>query len=89
MATVNPKILVNFLKQNYPRLREELEDEDLQSIVQQLEKAMIKTNGTLQHVSREELLILVEKNDFPVFALKMLKPKKLSHFLYFGNSLLN
>lgn len=76
MATDNPKISVDFLKQNYPGLSEELEDEDLQSIVQQLEKAMIKTKGALQRVSREALQILVEKKDFPVFALEILKPKE-------------
>lgn len=76
MVTDNPKISVDFLKQNYPGLSEELDDEDLQSIVQQLEKAMIKTKGALQRVSREGLQILVEKKDFPVFALEILKPKE-------------
>lgn len=75
MATDNPKISVDFLKQYYPGLCKELEDEDLQSIVQQLGNAMIKTKGALQRVSREALQILVEKKDFPVFALEILKPE--------------
>ena len=73
MAEDNPQISVDFLKRNYPGL-EELEDGDLQSIVQQLRKEMIKTKRALQRVSREALQILVEKKDFPVFALDLLKP---------------
>ena len=76
MATDNPKISVDFLKQYYPGLSNELEDEDLQSIVQQLGNAMIKTKGALQRVSREALQILVEKKGFPVFALELLNPEE-------------
>ena len=56
MAEDNPKISVDYLKQNYPKISDLLGDEDLEEVVGELRREKIKTKHALEFVSRETLL---------------------------------
>ena len=70
MAEDNPEISVDFLKQNYPEITRQLNDEDLEEIVRILRRQKIRTKRNLEFVSREALF----KADVSVLFLDIIKP---------------
>ena len=72
MAEDNPEISVDFLKQNYPNIKDLINDEDLEEIVGGLQHEMIETKRALEFVSRETLLAL----NVSVLFLDIVKPSR-------------